>query len=176
MKKTFKIIAVTLAVLLTLSGCGSDDSNQTINRKDDQPAQQQEKENDFYYLMGEVKVVPGSEFVASQLPEYNSVYQERSCAFDRTDNIYCYDDCEITTYMDEQKKETVYSIYFVSEEAKTAEGLGFGDTVEKMESLYGKEYELFESEYTYTVNGISLIVLFEEGKVVSIEYVMADQL
>ena len=106
------------------------------------------------------------------LGKANSVFEAPSCALEGMDQVYTYDHCEIcvTTY---PEGKFVSAIYLTDDLSSTKEGLAIGDSKEKMEELYGTNYEENGFEYTYTSGGMHLRVQFTND-VVSYIYYMVD--
>jgi hypothetical protein len=139
-----KILAFVLAfAMLGLAACGnaqgSGDVAFTVGGEQSTiqtTEQKQEETEGFYFLAGDVMVIPGMIFDADVLPA-ESVYQVPSCAFEGTDNVYSYGSYEITAFNDGEK-ELVYSIFFVEPDVSTPEGLANGDELSKAKELSDK--------------------------------------
>lgn len=123
----------------------------------------------FCFVYEGAELIPGESFDKSALGKYSEVSEVPSCAFGGNDNVYNYEMFELTTYIDEDV-ERVYSIYFIDSNLSTTEGLCLGDTVDDMESIYGKDYEEEETACTYTRGETLLCIITRNGIVVSIEY------
>ena len=107
----------------------------------------------------------------SNLGKANSVFEAPSCALDGMDQVYTYDHCEIcvTTY---PEGKFVSAIYLTDDLSSTKEGLAIGDSKEKMEELYGTNYEENGFEYTYTSGGMHLRIQFTDDAVSYIYYMV----
>lgn len=105
------------------------------------------------------------------LGKANSVFEAPSCALEGMDQVYTYDHCEIcvTTY---PEGKFVSAIYLTDDLSSTREGLSIGDSKEKMEELYGTNYEENGFEYTYTSGGMHLRVQFTNDEVSYIYYMV----
>ncbi len=128
--------------------------------------QKQEGTEGFYFMAGDVMVIPGMIFDADMLPA-ESVYQVPSCAFEGTDNVYSYGSYEITAFNDGEK-ELVYSIFFVEPDVSTPEGLANGDELSKAKELYGDCKE-DDAAWVFTRGNTELYVIAEDDVIVSIE-------
>ena len=181
-----KLIVMLLAALLVLSlaACGAEaesNADLMITRApesadeaavggEEAPAEAEDKaEAPFVFVYGSVSLVPGADFDASALPAADSVYTVPSCALEGTDNVYSYGDFELTAF-DEGKGEQIYSVYFLSPDLTTPEGLALGDDAAKILELYGEDYQQDGNAYVYTREGTILSVIAQDGVVTSIEY------
>lgn len=118
-----------------------------------------------------VTIVPGEAFDAAALPEPASVYQVPSCAVEGTDNVYNYQEFEVTAFEDSEG-ERVYCIYFIDPNMKTAEGLATGDSVEDAVAIYGTDYTVDGTAYIYARGNTLLRLITQDDKVISIEYLL----
>lgn len=184
-----KLIAMILSAVLVLGLCAcggnAQEDEQVITRATEAataPAAPVETEAvseaaeakfaDFQFEGKELNV--GSQFDPSVLPEANSVYQVPSCAIEGTDNVYSYDLFEITAY-DDGTNELIYSIYFMTPDVQTPEGLALGDEMAKMVQLYGENYEQVGTACNYYCGDAMLSVLVQNDVVISIEYKMVTE-
>ena len=105
----------------------------------------------------------------SCLPEVNSVYEVPSCAIEGTDLVHCFDQFEITAY-DDGNNQIIYSVFFLTPDITTTEGLALGDSFEKVLTLYGDNYVQNGTAYVYTCDRLALNILVQNETVISIEY------
>ena len=179
--KLVHIIAV-LALLISLCACGSSDNTapqQAIVRVTEPATTEEQPEEAIPESAEEVSfstftvdgnaIELGGALDLSILPEVNSVYEVPSCAIEGTDLVHSFTDYEITAY-DDGNNQIIYSVYFLTPDAATAEGLSLGDPFEKMISLYGENYEENGTACIYSCNGMTLNILIQNGVVISIEY------
>ena len=154
---------------------GSDtekESNKGDGENQDSGAQDKssrEEKGEFSFLYEGVTLIPGEVFEQSLLGESLEISEVPSCAFDGNDMVYNYGMFELTAYIDGDE-ERVYSIYFIDPNLPTTEGLCLGDTVEKMTSLYGENYEMIGTSYDYTRGDTVLSIVTQNDTVVGIEY------
>ena len=120
----------------------------------------------FYFMAGDVKVIPGTAFDATKV-SYEDVYEVPSCAGEGTDKVYMAADYEITAFHD-GKSEVTYCVTFVTPDAKTPEGLSLGDEMAKAATLYGK-YEEDVNAWIFTRGNTQLWVIGENDVITSIE-------
>ena len=189
-----KRICILLLALCLLTACGVQDTPDTQPQKDPvsvkapteaatlapetEPVQTEAQEGqapvnnrEYSYTLSGVTLTPGQDFQADALPEAESFYQIPSCAFEGTDNVYGYGECEVIAY-NEGKGEKIYSIYLLDPNAATPEGLALGDEEAKIVTLYGPNYVLADGQYTYMGKNSQLVVLTAEGFIISIEIKM----
>lgn len=155
-----KKIAITLAILLTIVGCG-----EKKETKKETP-----KEGYSITINGKNLMV-GDEFSLSKeaLGENYEFQEVESCAFEGKDNIYTYADYEIYGYHDKDV-EKIYTITLLTDKISTKEGIKLGSTKEEVVDTYGQDYEDAIGAYTYSKGDTLLTFIFEENEVVSIEY------
>ena len=120
----------------------------------------------FYFMAGDVKVIPGTAFDATKV-SYEDVYEVPSCAGEGTDKVYMTTGYEITAFHD-GKSEITYSVAFVTPDAQTPEGLCLGDDMAKAATLYG-QYEQDGTAWIFTRGNTQLWVIGENDVVTSIE-------
>lgn len=186
-----KVIAMALALLLlvALTACGGNNTDvdpnlaitkptdshngETEGEKQDQPQDQLDAAKDqvFSFTWQGVTMVPGQPFDASVLPEPASVYQVPSCAVEGTDNVYNYETFEVTAFKD-SNGETIYCIYFIDPNLKTAEGLATGDPLADAIAIYGTDYTVDGTAYVYTRGNTQLRLITQDENVISIEYLL----
>ena len=185
MKKIFVLLLSTVLVL-GLCGCGGNaQEEQVITRSTEgttapaeavteAPVEAARAEFADFQFDGKALTV-GAELDLSALPKADSVYQVPSCAIEGTDNVYRYDSFEITAY-DDGDCELIYSIYFVTPDAQTPEGLSLGESLDRVLELYGGEnYEQVGTAYIYDRADARLIILVQNDVVISIEYRMITE-
>ena len=162
------MLALSLLLLCACSNTQQGNGDFAFTAGNDSPADtvNQEEEDSFYFLAGDVAVRPGMPFDVEDLPTEN-VYQVPSCAFEGTDNVYGYGSYEITAFGD-ANGETVYSIYLIEPDVSTPEGLSNGDEMTKAAELYGS-YEEDGTAWVFTRGKTQLFVIGQDGIIVSIE-------
>lgn len=107
--------------------------------------------------------------IVEQLGEPDSYFEAPSCAFEGIDKIYAYGSIELDTYPMEQK-DYVSTIVFKDDIITTTEGIGIGDTVEKMESVYGTSWTDADGMAVYEKDGMKLCFILEGDHILSVEY------
>ena len=177
-----KLAICLLCILLAgmLCACNSAESEQAIVRKNKetvQPAAAGETEaaepaeetglKPFSY-MGQ-NLIMGAALDISTLPEPESVYEAPSCAIEGTDLVYGYGSFELGAF-DDGSGPVISSVYFLSPDAVTAEGLMLGDQLSRMIELYGANYEQVGTAYTYRQEDTVLSIIVQNDVVIAIEY------
>ncbi|MCI8800070.1 hypothetical protein NSB25_12290 [Acetatifactor muris] len=107
--------------------------------------------------------------VIEQLGEPDSYFEAPSCAFEGIDKIYTYGSFELDTYPTD-KKDYVSSVIFKDDTITTTEGIGIGDSVDKMEEAYGTGRTDENGMTVYEKGDMKLCFILEGETIVSIEY------
>lgn len=193
MKKGW-ILAALLAVLVLLASCGAEEGydpelmitrapvTETVAQPGEievavpetQAVEAPAVREEFFFLAGDVELVPGAVFDADLLPEVTSIYQVPSCAIVGTDNVYNYETFELTAF-DDGEKEVIYSILLLDPNITTQEGLALGDDAAKVTALYGSDYVQEGTAWIYPAEKSMLCVIVQADHVVSIEYRMETE-
>ncbi len=119
-----------------------------------------------------VEVTPGTEFNESLISEEANFSEIASCAFEGTDKMYTYSGVELVV-ANVNGKDKIYSVYFITQDVKTAEGVGLTDNISKMIEAYGEDYnQLISNKYTYTKGEVELSFIVQDDLITSIEYVL----
>lgn len=172
-----KIIPLLLVVLL-LTACGTttqgspdlqitratEPGGDEVYATSTAPAQTDEEA--FFFMAGDVTVIPGKPFDASKVT-YEDVYEVPSCAGEGTDKVYMCSGYEITAFHD-GKSESTYCVTLVTPDVTTPEGLCLGDDMAKAATLYG-QYEQDGTAWIFTRGNTQLWVIGENDTVTSIE-------
>ncbi len=197
MKKSISVIITAAALAMALTACGgtSEDvkriekdstsatATETTEVKAEEPVTEgaevtaNEASSDGGYIYHaetasgsiDVSVDMPMETVLAALGESDSYFEAKSCAFDGLDKMYTYGHFEIDTYPSESG-DKVSAIYLTDDLTGTPEGLYIGSSKEDMEKLYGTDYEVNGSEYTYKSGDMSLKIQISKDKVSYITY------
>ena len=93
-----------------------------------------------------------------------------SCAMQGEDKIYTYSGFTLTANSENKESpDKLISILLTDDSVQTKEGLYIGQTRKEAEKLYGKRKKK-ENEYIYKKGRMELSIIFEDEKIVSIEY------
>ncbi len=150
-----KKIIVVLLMVICITGCGE--------------KKEELKSEGFTLSYQNTSFTLGELFDVNKYGTEYTYSETESCAFEDKDRIYTYEDYEVTTYT-LNNEERVLSIYFLNPNMKTTEGLSIGDTIQKMQELYGTDYEQDANLYTYKKDHTNLKIIVEDEIVKSIEY------
>ncbi len=129
---------------------------------------EEKKEDAFLVKYQNVDITPGNIFDSNTISLSVEKSEVPDCAFSDTGTalVYTYEDLEITT----DNNNKIYSVYYISPNISTKEGLSLGDKEEKIIDLYGKDYKKDSNEYKYIKNGITLSIIVNNNTIKSIEY------
>lgn len=123
----------------------------------------------FLFQDTAVEVDADAATVIQNLGEPLSYFEAPSCAFQGLDKIYTYNGFEIDTYpMDE--KDYISAVILKDDSVMTAEGVGIGDSVEKLEQTYGSDGTKEESMIVYDKDGMKLCFILQKDEIISVEY------
>lgn len=190
MKK--RVLAGILVLMTVLSGCGN--STKTIEgevavketgsmAEEEAEAEQEtddgaEKSEDaaasykgyaFTYNGAVIEMDVDAAPVIEQLGEPDSYFEAPSCAFEGIDKIYTYGSFELDTYPKEEK-DYISSIIFKDDIITTTEGIGIGESVDKMEEVYGTDWTDEDGMAVYEKDGMKLCFIIEDESIISVEY------
>lgn len=134
------------------------------------------KDNDANYELkyNGITFELGGEFTVDKYGKELEYSETPSCAFEGLDKTYIYDHYEVATYPDGDK-DYILSIYFIDTDITTTEGVAIDDTKDKMTRVYGTDYEEENNIITYTKGKTQLIFMFQEDRIISIEYSYVTQ-
>ena len=188
MKK--RVLAGTILLMAVLVGCGN--STKTIEGEvavkengsmaeeeivADQTTENEQSEDDIVTYKGYAFIYNGVAVemdadavpVIEQLGEPDSYFEAPSCAFEGIDKIYTYGSFELDTYPMEGK-DYVSTIIFKDDIITTTEGVGIGESVEKMEEVYGTGWTDENGMAVYEKDGMKLCFIIEDDSIISVEY------
>ena len=191
MRGRFAVIGVGLAMLLagcgnstnviegevkTISTAAGEDSpqagaedQQVQNTKAATAEKKEEKGYVFCYNDTVIEIDAASASVIEQLGEANSYFEAPSCAFEGIDKMYTYNGFEVDTYPLEDG-DHISAVIFKDDTVATAEGVGIGDSVDKVIEIYGKDAVDESGMMVYDKDGMQLCFIVEEERVISVEY------
>ena len=182
MKKGLILILFSLLV----SGCSDRNNETTVSDEtveNEQAAIQELSENDgsvvretadykgyvLVYNDVVIEIDSAADSVLEQLGEPNSYFEAPSCAFDGIDKIYTYNSFELDTYPLDGE-DFISSVLFKDDTVTTMEGIGIGDSVEKLTETYGGDSIQENGMTVYCKDDMKLCFITEGDFVSSIEY------
>ncbi len=159
-----KVLTAILAVMLifAFTSCNGSESDSADS------SSAALKVSDFSFVVDGVKVTPGEPMPFDKLPEPQVKSKVDSTLYNGEDDIYYFGDYEIITHIEGGENE-VYSIFLITPNVTTAEGLRIDDTKEKMLELYGEGYQAEDKKCIYKGEKNELHVIVRDEKVISIE-------
>lgn len=177
MKKNILILTVALSCVLCACGGGSTKKIEgEVNTANEQTQETEKAEESaaahkgYTYISNDVVVEIDADAAAvvEQLGEPLSYFEAPSCAFEGIDKIYTYNSFEIETYpMD--GKDFISMVTFKDDSITTPEGVGIGDSVDKVKEVYGDCAEE-GGMMVYEKDDMKLCFIVKDGAVVSVEY------
>lgn len=199
MKRKKRIVAITTSIIalgmIFVSGCGNsekviegDVQNIVIENESAQPEKAKqvtertpvEKDNIdhtstsskgyiFTYQGTTVEIDADAASVIEKLGEPVTYFEAPSCAFEGLDKIYTYNGFELDTYPNADI-DYISAIIFKDDSITTTEGIGIGDTIEKLEQTYGSENTKEDGMLVYSKDDMKLCFILQENEIISIEY------
>ncbi len=107
--------------------------------------------------------------IVEKLGEPDAYFEAPSCAFEGIDKVYTYGSFELDTYPSDDK-DYVSSVVFKDDTITTTEGVGIGDTEDKVIETYGSDWTEKDGMRVYEKDGMKLCFIINENTVASIEY------
>lgn len=107
--------------------------------------------------------------ILEALGEARSYFEAASCAFEGLDKMYTYNSFEVDTYP-MQEADYISAVIFKDDAVTTAEGIGIGDSKDKVEAVYGNGGKEEDGMLVYEKDGVTLSFIFQDENVVSVEY------
>ncbi len=187
MKK--KAAVCIMAAALFLAGCGSnakviegevktqggEGAAETSEGTDGQNGEEVQAEKSSYkgyvFRSGDVVIEMDADAapVLEKLGEPNSYFEAPSCAFEGVDKMYTYGSFELDTYPTGDK-DFISAVIFKDDSITTPEGIGIGDSREKLTEAYGGEGTEELGMTVYRKDDMKLCFIFQEDSIASIEY------
>ena len=118
---------------------------------------------------GDKEIILNDVYNEETLGKADSYYEVPSCAFEGMDKVYTYPNYEIQTYQDGDV-DRIFSIYFLTDEIATTEGIKIGSTLEDVKKAYGENPQEVDSKYSYTLGKTTVEFIVDDGMVTSISY------
>ena len=176
--KRLYILSLALLLTLSLAACGGDGQSGGGSVSGGSGAPSPKAGSQLVFTYKDCPLPMNAEFgpLKDYLGEPDSYFEAASCAFDGLDKTFTYGGVEIITYPDEDKEGVDYisSVRLLDNSVSTPEGVTIGSTAEVVAAAWGGEVsgDLYEKEDGDCI----LSILFEDGKVISVEYTAVNDL
>lgn len=161
MKKA-TILLFVLCCVISFAGCASVPSVQ-------KPSTAEAEAFAFSYNDVSIAMHADAAPVIAALGEPKSYTEQASCAFDGLDKTYSYGSFSISTYP-KDGKDYISQLWFTDDQVSTEEGIRIGDSLSKVEQVYGSDGLICGEAYILTRGETSLTILTADGLVSSIQY------
>ncbi|MBD5395185.1 MAG: hypothetical protein HDR71_13165 [Lachnospiraceae bacterium] len=184
-----KIILLCLGMTLMLSACGNDTkviegevktaSSESAETEEAKPGEIMEEEQAeetvqykgyaFVYNDTVIEIDAEASPIIEKLGEPASYFEAASCAFEGIDRMYTYNSFEVDTY---PMKDVDYisSVIFKDDSIMTTEGVGIGDSLDKVTEVYGNDGVNESGMLVFEKDNMKLCFIMQDDSVVSIEY------
>lgn len=137
--------------------------------------QQEDQQESYDFVWNETRIRLDEDAApALAVLGVGDIFEQDSCAYQGKDTVHRYKDFEIATYP-VNKKEHVSSIYLLTDQAVTEEGIKIGSSYDDMVKAYGKDYKEEFEVYRYVKGKTELAFYMKDRKVEAIEYMIAEQ-
>ena len=107
--------------------------------------------------------------IIEKLGEPNSYFEAPSCAFEGIDKMYTYNSFEVDTYPS-KTQDYISTIIFKDDVITTTEGVGIGDSVDKVMEVYGEDGSNEDGMLVFEKDGMKLCFIIQDDTVASVEY------
>lgn len=185
-----KLIIVGMGLILTLTGCGSDtkviegevkviteDDSETEaataseTKSEDTAVEENEQYKGYAFTYNDVIIGIDEEAdpVIEKLGEADTYFEAPSCAFKGIDKMYGYNSFEINTYP-LKDKDYISAVIFKDDTITTSEGVGIGDSIDKVKETYGEEGVLENGMLVFEKDEMKLCFIMQDETVASVEY------
>ena len=178
MRKERKMLCFLL-LLLGLAGCASENDapeqmiTMAAETQEAAETMQANSEGEIAFAFQGELVVPGKRLPQSVEDAAIDSQQVSGCVGTGMETLYQYDGFDITV-LNSGTNDLVYSVYFQSSDISTTEGLSIGDSLEKVQALYGEADTQGGVAWIYSDGSVELILLISDDTVVGIEYRIAS--
>ncbi len=176
-------VLTALALTVGLTACGGGETAQTPTPAPSAPAAQSAAPevspatsqgfpaDTYFFLSGDFAISIGQDMadVLAALGEPQSYFEAASCAFEGLDKTYTYSGFQITT-RPEGDKDYVNSILLTDDSVTTPEGLYIGCLRADVMDAYNCSSEGDSGSLMLTLDNTTLSFIFQDDKVISIEY------
>lgn len=160
--KKITILIFMLCYVVSLVGCQSAMSTMT-------PSATAAAGYTFSYNDVSIAMHADAAPIIAALGEPKSYTEQASCAFDGLDKTYSYGSFSINTYP-KDGTDHISQLWFTDDQVSTGEGIRIGDSLAKVEQVYGRNGLTCGDAYILTKGETSLTIITANGLVTSIQY------
>ncbi len=173
MKNKILALGVIAALSMAMVACGSSSNDTKVIEATTNDAAEATTAVDSGYVFSyegtEIPVDADVAPIIEVLGEPNSYFESPSCAADGIGKLYTYSDFEIQTYPDGDVDRVLY-VLLRTDNVATAEGIDLSSSKEDIVSAYGEPSSEATGAMTYEKNDVSLVFIFDDESLISIEY------
>lgn len=157
---------VIVAAIIVITICGISSKIGTSLEKNIS----EEYAKDIYKFAYEGKEINlGEKYDSKILTDEVKYYEVKNGDNNIINKVHTFEKFEIATYS-EDGEDKIETIYILSENLETKEGVKIGDSFEKMKEKYGEDFYNNEKTYTYTKEKTSINFIIIDNSIASIEY------
>ena len=184
-----KLILLSLGLSFILLACGNDtkiiegqvktistnvsetESIDTIEKNENTGQEDLTKNKGYLFVYNDIliEIDALANPIIEKLGEANSYFEAPSCAFEGIDKMYTYNSFEIDTYP-MNDNDYVSAIIFKDDTITTNEGVGIGDSKEKLLEVYGSEPTNENGMLVYEKDEMKLCFIIQDDYIASVEY------
>lgn len=144
--------------------------NTSVNAEEQQePAAANYKGYVFIYQDVVIEMDADAAPIIEQLGEPDSYFEAPSCAFEGIDKMYAYRSFELDTYPTDDK-DYISAVIFKDDTIVTPEGIGIGDSVSRLQEVYGSQWNDEDGMMVYEKDGMKLCFIVDGDSVISVEF------
>ena len=164
-------IILTILLCFTFVSCNGDVTEPPAVSKTEEPTVDAPTEEGYYLVLKDTKIAIDGDMkaITDALGEPTSYFESNSCAFQGLDKVYTWGSVTVRTYP-EDDGDCVLSIELKDDSVSTPEGIGIGDSDERVEELYGTPDKTTDVAKIYTKGNTDLTFLITNGEVTAITY------
>ena len=175
MKNKLLTLCLVTAMTLSLVACGNSNDTKVIESNSTQKASGSEQTAStqtgyvFNYDGMDIPVDADVAPIIDKLGEPSNYFESPSCAADGIGKLYTYSDFEIQTYPDGDV-DKVLAVRLLNDTVSTAEGIDLSSSKDDIVAAYGDATEETDRSLKYEKDGMSLVFIFGDNGLISIEY------
>ena len=172
MKKRILILTMTAALALALTACGGSDTKVIEGGNANTAATTTTSAQTGYvfsYKGTDIPVDADAAPIIASLGDAAGYFESPSCAADGIGKVYTYSDIEVETYPDGDV-DKVLAVRLLNDTVSTAEGIDLSSSKDDIVAAYGDATEETDRSLKYEKDGMSLVFIFGDDGLISIEY------